>query len=233
MNLISKILFLTALLNVFFFQAQIKKYQVKKITNEVLVTGKGTDSLWTKAAEMLDFSYPWRDETPSSTMFKALWSDSFFYFLFLVEDSEIISLQKGNGEKDLLYSDRVEIFFKQKNSIKPYYALEMGALGRYLDTKGIFSKSVNFNWNWPKEHFILKASQTKKGYVVEGSISLESLRLLGVYKDDKILYAGLYRGDYYTQHDKKIGVKWISWINPDIKSFHTPSSFGILKLIEQ
>jgi len=232
MNLFLKFFFLSTLLGSSFSQAQKKDYLVKKITNEVLVTGYGTDSLWVHAIEMSDFSYPWRNETPSSTIFKALWSDSFFYFLFIVEDSEVISLQKGIGEKDLLNSDRVEIFFKPKEVTKPYYALEMDAMGRCLDTEGVFDKNVDFNWNWPVEHFILKASQTKKGYVVEGSISFESLRLLGIYKDDKKLYTGLYRGEYYTLPSKKIDVKWISWVKPDVKSFHTPSAFGVLKLIE-
>ncbi len=211
--------------------SQNKVYTVNKIQNEILVTGFGTDKLWEKATNLSDFIYPWRDENPPGTEFKALWSDTYFYFLFIVEDHEIISSGENIGEKDLLKSDRVEIFFRSNVINKPYYSLEMDAKGRCLDTEGVFFDKVDFEWNWPREHFALKASQNENGYTVEGSISLESLRQLDMYSDDGILNAGLYRGEFFLQPDKKIGVKWISWVKPNSKNFHIPSSFGVLKLI--
>ena len=53
-----------------------------------------------------------------------------------------------------------------------------------------------------------------------------------MYKDDNILKAGLYRGEYVTLPNGKIDTKWISWVMPDSEEpdFHIPSSFGILKL---
>ena len=116
--------------------------------------------------------------------------------------------------------------------MNPYYALEMDALGRVLDTQGRFYRNIDYDWDWPEGQLILKASIDDTGYWVEGSISFESLRQLGMYKDDQILKAGLYRGEYQTKENEEIETKWISWILPDSPKpdFHIPSSFGILKL---
>ena len=209
-------------------------YHVKKIQEAIEVTGLGTDTHWKEANILTNFTYPWRDETPPSTEFKSLWNESHFYFLYTVEDHEIITPQRGLGEQDAVNSDRVEIFFKADDNMDPYYALEMDALGRCLDTEGRYHRNIDYKWNWPKGHFILKASQHDDGYQVEGSITLASLRQLGMYKDDRLLRAGLFRGEYYTKENKEVGIKWISWVIPDSETpdFHIPSSFGLLKLID-
>ena len=227
-----KYLLILVFLHSCILSAQSKIYQVKKTQNDITVTGYGSDEAWANANILTAFLYPWKTEGLPATKFKALWSDTHFYFLYTVEDFEIITPQRGLGERDAVASDRVEIFFKSVDEKKPYYSLEMDALGRYLDTEGVFDENVDFDWSWPKDQFILKASQHERGYIVEGSISLESLRQLGIYQDDGILRAGLYRGEYFSKEDNKIGVKWISWVvaNSEKPVFHIPSSFGILKL---
>mgnify|MGYP006075702885 FL=1 len=213
--------------------AQDKTYVVKKTQNNIIITGEGSDKAWGNANSLIEFSHPWLPKNLPSTTFKSLWSKTHFYFLYTVEDHEIITPQRGLGELDAVESDRVEIFFKAADEKKPYYSLEMDALGRCLDSDAEFYKNnIDFDWNWPKNHIELKASQHKRGYIVEGSISLESLRELGIYNDDGILRAGLYRGEYYSKEDDKIGIKWISWVvaNPDKPVFHIPTSFGILEL---
>lgn len=84
-----------------------------------------------------------------------------------------------------------------------------------------------------KGHLTVKASIDEMGYWVEGAISLKSLRYLGMYKNDGILKAGLYRGEYSTDADGSTKPRWLSWINPrsERPDFHIPSSFGILKLM--
>lgn len=209
-----------------------KTYSVKKINQPIVLTGKGTDKAWGKANTLTDFSYPWRTETAPATNFRALYTDDQFYFLFRAEDADIITKMRGMEEKDAVDSDRVEIFFKADDNKHPYYSLEMDALGRVLDTEGIFYQKVDFDWDWPKGQLILKASTDQTGYWVEGSISFASLRALGMYKDDQILNAGLYRGEYQADANGNIVTKWISWIKSDSETpnFHIPSSFGILKL---
>jgi hypothetical protein len=211
-----------------------KVYKVKKTQNDIIVTGYGSDDAWKNANILTEFLYPWQPEDIPYTEFKSLWSDTHFYFLFTVEDHEIITPQRGLGERDAVASDRVEVFFKAKDDKDPYYSLEMDALGRCLDTDGRFGGKVDFDWDWPKDQFVLKASQHKGGYIVEGSITLESLRQLGIYHDDGVLEAGLYRGDYFLKENDEIGIKWISWVVASAEKpiFHIPTSFGILKLLD-
>lgn len=209
-----------------------KTYVVKKTDCTITLIGNGSDKAWKNANVLTEFLHPWEPEGLPATTFKALCSKTHLYFLYIVEDSEIIAPQRGLGEMDAVESDRVEIFFKAADENKPYYSLEMDALGRCLDSEGIFDKKIDIDWDWPKDDFVLKTNKTETGYIVEGSISLASLRRLGIYKDDGILNTGLYRGEYYRKDDGKIAIKWISWVvgNTDKPNFHVPNSFGVLKL---
>ena len=212
----------------------LKKYQVKKIEQTIQITGNGSDPAWANAVELTDFTYPWREENAPMTSFKALWDDDKLYFLYWAEDPDIIAKQDSMGEQDVVNSDRVEIFFKADDKMDPYYSLEMDALGRVLDTEGRYYRNVDFDWTWPDGELILKAVIEDNGYWVEGSISFKSLKQLGVYKEDKILKAGLYRGEYQTKDNGEVEVKWISWVKPDSETpdFHIPSSFGLLELVD-
>ena len=212
--------------------SQTKTYLVKKTDDPIIITGKGSDKAWKNANVLTEFLCPWELEDLPATEFRALWSNTHLYVLYHVEDNQIIAPQRNLGEMDVVKSDRIEIFFKSADEKQPYYSLEMDALGRYLDSEGIFNKKIDIDWDWPKSDIILKASQNKEGYIVEGAISFESFRQLGVYQDDGILNAGLYRGEYYHKDDYKISVKWISWVigNTEKPNFHVPNSFGILKL---
>jgi len=212
----------------------LKTYTVKKTKTPITLTGKGTDPAWANAIALTDFSYPWREEEAPRTQFQALWDEDYLYFLYRASDTDIITKTQNQGERDVVDSDRVEIFFKADDEMNPYYALEMDALARVLDTEGRYYRDVDFDWNWPAGHLQLKASRDDRGYWLEGSVSFESLRQLGMYKDDGLLKAGLYRGEYVPQEDGSNEVKWISWVMPDSETpdFHIPSSFGVLELVE-
>jgi hypothetical protein len=211
----------------------IKTYAVKRTDRPLQLTGRGTDAAWRDATEVTGFTYPWRDDQPPATRFKALWDDEHFYFLYRAADTEIIAKTANGGERDVVNSDRVEIFFKSDDRMDPYYALEMDALGRVLDTEGRFYRNIDYQWQWPAGHLILKASTDSEGYWVEGSISLASLRTLGLLQGRE-LKAGLYRGEYLTNADGETEVRWISWVTPDSEKpdFHIPSSFGLLTLVD-
>ena len=227
-----KILIISTLLFILYNNSQGKVYQVKKIHKEITVTGYGTDQMWEKANILTDFTYPWKKEEIPITEFRSLWSDTHFYFLYKVKDDKIIIPQRGLGEDDVIKSDRVEIFFKPVNENKPYYSLEVDALGRLLDSEGVFYDHVNIGWSWPEDQIDLKASHQPGSYIVEGSISMTSLKELGLYNGDGLLNAGLYRGEYFIKPNNEVGVNWISWVKPNSKNFHIPSSFGMLKLLE-
>lgn len=211
-------------------------YLVKKIEpNSLNITGKGTDKLWEKATPMSDFTYPWREETPPKTTFKALWDDSHLYFLYRAEDTDIVlNMEDGLSDKmRAVASDRVEIFFKSDDKMDPYYSLELDAMARVFDSEGKFYRKIDKDWYWPAGELVVQASMDDKGYWVEGSISLKSLRDLGMLLEGNVLKAGLYRGEY-VRKDEEIEVKWISWITPDSEKpdFHIPSSFGRIKLLD-
>lgn len=211
-----------------------KIYQVNKIDGEIQMDGKGSDKTWEKAIALSDFHYPWREDAPPTTTFKALWNGDKFFFLYRAMDDTVIVKQQNLGEKDVVNSDRVEIFFKADDEMNPYYALELDALGRILDTEGRFYRKVDFDWAWPEGGLVVMASIDEAGYWVEGYITMASLSALGMYKGDHLLKAGLYRGEYLNVGDFEDEVRWISWIIPDSEKpdFHIPSSFGLFKLME-
>ena len=68
-----------------------KIYQVKKIHNELLITGKGDDPLWKEAHELASFVYPWEKEKAPFTSFKALHNEGWLYCLFTVTDENIFT----------------------------------------------------------------------------------------------------------------------------------------------
>ncbi len=212
-------------------------YPVKKITsNSLQLSGTGADDLWQEATAMSDFIYPWREEIPPQTTFKALWDDENLYFLYRAEDEDIVlKMDSSLSEKmQAVASDRVEIFFKSDDKMDPYYSLEMDALGRVFDSKGKHYREIDANWSWPEGGLILKASQDESGYWVEGAISLASLKELGMLLEGNLLKVGLYRGEYVRMGNDEIDIKWISWVKPDSPTpdFHIPSSFGRLQLVE-
>lgn len=202
-----------------------KTYLVKSIeqsTSTYLST-----EIWQTADILDDFHYPWRDDTPPSTCFRALHADQYFHFLFEVEDEDLIADTITDGKRAVLKSDRVEIFFRKDEKMQPYYCLEMDYLGRVLDYEAYFYRKTDFDWNWP-EGFHFRSRLTAKGYTVEGQISKASLIRLGLLQGEQ-LEAGLFRAEFKNGPSE---VRWISWVHPETPKpdFHVPTSFGVLKL---
>jgi hypothetical protein len=209
-----------------------KTYQVKKIqASELNITGKGDSPLWKKATELSDFIYPWDEENPPLTGFKAVHNIEWLYCLFNVQDDNINIFVDKNVKSEVGASDRVEIFFKIDDNLSPYYGLEIDPLGRVMDYKAQYYRKFDSHWTWPAGQLVIKTAVRKDGYSVELAISKKSLRDLGLLSDATLM-AGLYRGNCIELNGAEANLKWISWIKPDSKTpdFHIPSSFGILKL---
>lgn len=211
-----------------------KTYTVNKIKNDCLnISGEHMDSVWNEAEVNTDFSYPWENCEAPLTTFRALYDDENFYFRFDVEDENVLTFVDQNHKMEVVDSDRVEIFFRRDKELNPYYCLEMDAHARVLDYVTNYYRKFDYNWAWPENKLEVKASNNDKGYVVEGSIKLSSLRELGLLNGN-VLEAGLYRG-YCMElpaQDKEADLRWISWVKPDAEEpdFHIPSSFGKLIL---
>ena len=210
-----------------------KTYIVKQIaSNQYSFDGNSKNPIWEKVDEMSDFSFQCQDEIPPKTSFRALYDDEFFYFIFDVEDDNVLTHVKDDNKMEVIDSDRVEIFFRQDEKLNPYYCLEMDARGRVLDYVTRYYRKFDYEWQWPGfDNISVKASENKEGYVVEGAISLSSLKDLGLLKDN-VLEAGLYRGYCMQLPNPNVKFKWISWVNPEVEKpdFHIPSSFGKLIL---
>lgn len=211
------------------------EYNVLKTNEKIHIDGLSKESAWDKAIALNAFKNYWSDTESPSTTFKGLYDDQFFYFLYDVVDKDIVLVDKPSiGEEDqAVGSDRIEIFMRNKDLNKDYYSLELDAKGRVFDSKANFDKSygIDREWDWPEGNLELKATFTDIGYIVEGRISLSSLKELDLF-DGNIVYAGLYRGNYNSIAGKNPSIQWISWVKPKKRSFHIPSSFGVLKFIK-
>lgn len=212
-----------------------KEYIVKRTSQGVTeITGKEMNTVWEMADLNSDFSYPWENEKVPKTNFRALHDDEYFYFRFDVEDDNVLTYVDKDHKMEVVHSDRVEIFFRQDENLNPYYCLEMDARGRVLDYVTHYYRDFDYEWAWPEfKNLSVKAIANGTGYVVEGAISLSSLKELGLLKNNE-LEAGLYRGYCMKLPIEKAeaDLRWISWVKPDSKEpdFHIPSSFGKLKL---
>ena len=210
---------------------RLKTYFVKKISSDVLLSGKGDDLLWQNALVLSDFSYPWQIEEPRPTTFRALHNDDWLYCLFEVTDPDVNIRQETNHKYEVASSSRAEIFFKIDDLLHPYYCLEIDPLGRVLDYQGRYHRKFDLDWEWQPEHLVVRTSRSDDGYVIELALSKPSLKGLGLLKENS-LQAGLYRADCSVSSSGTTEFKWISWVKPDSATpdFHIPSSFGILRL---
>lgn len=207
-----------------------KIYLVKK--NESGTTGELNHLSWEKAEILSEFIYPWQSGQPPKMEFRALWDEERFYFHFLVKDHNILVKNTSSDKMEVIYSDRVEIFFKRDDQMKPYYCLEMDPESKVLDYIGEFYRDFDFAWGWPGKNNLNVAGKIKSdGYEVAGSISMASLKKLDLLEDGK-LKAGLFRGRCLEIKEPESVMEWISWVDPQTPDpdFHVPTSFGILKL---
>ena len=209
----------------------LKTYTVKKITAAITITGKGDHPLWNHACAVSDFCYPWEEEKPHPTKFRALHNREWLYCLFEVTDPDVNIHQDTNNKTEVASSSRAEIFFKIDDKLNPYYCLEIDPLGRVLDYRGTYHRNFDLKWSWPADDLIVRSGRKKDRYTIELAIRKASLERLGLLKD-KTLQAGLYRADCSRKDGGSRDFRWISWVNPDSKTpdFHIPSSFGILRL---
>lgn len=210
---------------------RIKTYDVKKTSIAPMLSGKGDDPQWKTAAVLTDFQFPWEEEKPHPTTFRALHDEKWVYFLFDIIDPAVHVEINANHKMEVAASSRAEIFFKADDRLDPYYCLELDPNARVLDYEARHYRKFNVDWSWPEGHFAIKTHRRNDGYTVEFAITKESLTKLGLLKNG-VLQAGIFRADCTPRPDREPDFKWASWVKPDsdIPDFHIPSSFGILKL---
>jgi hypothetical protein len=87
-----------------------------------------------------------------------------------------------------------------------------------LDYSAQFYRKFNEQWNF--ENVDIAASMRDSGYSVEGRISLDVLKNMGIISN---FYLGVFRADFRRSGE----VTWYSWILPKSiePDFHIPSAF--------
>ena len=205
------------------------RYTVKKAKRVIKVDGKATEKGWKTAEVLTDFRFPWKQIPTPPTEFRALWDEQYIYFMFKVEDSDVVIGQDSVKEKAALGSDRVELFFTQDDSLNQYFTMEIDPANQIFDASGQHYRQVHSEWNWPGLE--AKGAISSDGYTVEGRIPVTSFQELGLWRifDEKRgLSVGVFRAEFSRLDDGKTDKKWISWIQPKTPKpdFHTPSAFG-------
>src|SRR5882762_4187411 len=195
----------------------IKTYTVKRIQDELRITGKGDNTLWVDAIELSDFIYPWENEKPPRTSFKALHNKDWLYCLFHAEDGNINLFVDKNVKSEVGSSDRVEVFFKIDDNLSPYYGLEMDPLGRVMDYKAAYYRNFDSNWSWPAGELVIKTDLRSDGYTVEAAFSKKSLTSFPLPKG-KLLLACFACGNCIGGKGKAASLKGISWMKSDTKA---------------
>jgi Carbohydrate family 9 binding domain-like len=208
-----------------------RTYTVKRIVNDFPIDGMGSHSGWQDVESLNDFSFPWENEPLPSLSFKALHTMDWLYCLFTVMDTNINAFVDKGDKREVINSDRVELFMRKSEKMIPYYCLELDPLGRVLDYKAEYYRRFDMNWSWPIDQLKVKASRSQSGYSVEVAIGKKSLMELGLLSNQQI-EAGIFRGKCMEIREGEANLKWISWVTPDSKNpdFHIPSSFGVLVL---
>jgi len=210
-----------------------KTYNVNFNKNAQLkITGKADDPLWENAEVLTDFISAWDKEPVKKIEFKSVWDAENLFFCFKVYDNEVHIDKKDDSADSIGNSDRVELFFRTDANLNPYYCLEIDPTPRIMDFIAYPNKNFDHNWNWPQNDIEVKSHITKNYFIVEGAISLASLKKFNLLNDNKI-EAGIFRAKYNRADGVNFEPTWISWVNPNTISpnFHTPTSFGILNLI--
>ena len=207
---------------------EINTYNVNLIEkNQLNISGKGDDVLWNKAAILDNFVSPWNTDKKSEIIFKALWDRENLFFNFTVFDTEIHIEKKDDSVESIGNSDRVELFFRPDDSLNPYYCLEIDTCSRIMDFIANPNSNFDFNWDWPQNNLKVKSSINADSFIVEGSISIKSLKRFNLINNN-IIETGVFRAKYKKTQNKTFEPTWITWVNPNTETpnFHISSSFG-------
>ena len=185
-----------------------------------------SSSLDLETASVLDdFTFPWLERLCPLTSFRAVWNEERLRFRFDVEDDDLVLDESGEPHAAALGSDRVELFFATSADLStPYYGAEMEPRGSVYDYEAIYHRKFDDTWRFDGLEF--SGELLEGGYLVEGTITLKSLRELGCLKGSEMI-AGVYRAEFSHGPDGVVQ-NWISWIDPQVTKpdFHVPSSFG-------
>lgn len=214
-------------------------YDVINQTADITIDGKTDEKVWQDIGAIDgEFHYPWLDIAAPRTVFKAFHDSNNFYFRFVVKDKDIVVDKTWKNKSTVDNEDRVELFFAPapidktwKSGLPTYYAIEIDPMGRVHDYSTVYYRHLDSSWAMKG----LKTAATiqEDGYVVEGSIPLQTLRDLELIDSHNIMRTGVYRAEF-SRIGKDIDMRWISWVDPKTENpdYHVDSSFGEFRFIK-
>lgn len=206
----------------------LKEYEVNFISKKGSMSSATTSDILKNEANVLtDFCSPWDEAEISKIEFRALWDFANFYFQFTVYDKDVHLQKENDSFESIGNSDRVELFFRSDENLSPYYCFEIDAAARIMDFEAYPNKNFDFGKNWPSNDIKVQSTGNECHFVVEGTISLDSLKKNNLIKDGKI-EVGVFRAKYNKTENGEFKPTWITWVNPQTETpnFHVSSSFG-------
>jgi hypothetical protein len=210
-----------------------KTYIVKRLEHGAADEAITHDSAcWEQAQALDDFVFPWETgQPPAAITFRAWHNNQELHWQFRVRDKDIKTYVNKNQKSEVLFGDRVEIFISTDTTLSTYYCLEVDSFARVYDYSASHYRKFDSQWQWPSGQSRVNAVRNESGYVVTGTISLQSLTDLGLLSNGT-LHCGLYRGKCTEINLEKEAMQWISWVRPESTTpdFHIPSSFGVFQL---
>lgn len=192
----------------------------------IKVDGKTGD--WKISPAIKGLVDPWSGRGRDNTDFYVCHDKKNIYFLYMVPDTNIV-YNAEKTESSVRKSDRVEFFLSKDDEMSTYYCVEINPIGKVSDYEAHYYRKFDYNWNLEGLK-VSTAIKDNKYYLVEGSISLESLKSLGLISSENVINVGIYRANLLDENVDH--VIWLSWIIPDAvkPDFHVPSTLGKFKL---
>lgn len=196
------------------------------------IDARALEDVWKQIPPLTEFRYYWDSEEPPKTELRLFHNGTDLYFLYTVEDDDVVCRRVINEEMDIADEDRVEFGLSPEDSTAPYYFFEIDPLGRVLDYETRYYR--HFDPAWDSLSLEVLGRTTETGYEVEGKFSLRELRDLDVLTSDGKMRLGCFRGEYVSDKPSDENYKWISWIHPQtaVPDFHIRSAFGVARLEE-
>ncbi len=183
----------------------------------------GTSEDWSIKPLIGSLTEHWK-HLSDDTKFYMAHDTTWLYFAFDVVDTRI-TYNADSLELSVNESDRVELFFAQDATLKKtYYCIEIDPQGKVMDYSAQYYRQ--FDYKWGMQTLKVAGRIDDDRYFVEGAISLDQLRELGLLSPEGKLIMGVYRGDFSSNEDTD--PNWWSWIDPKTgePDFHVLTSFG-------
>lgn len=201
--------------------------------SDIILDATVAESAWEQTNIETAFTFPWEQRPLPGTEFRALYNSHALYFLFRVEDDDIVLAEPYRSKEDVVREDRVELFFALDDELTEYFCLEIDPLGRVLDYRASYYRQFDFSRNFPGLEAV--GNRTRDGFVVKGRIDWKAFQSLGFPPPDsgREIKFGIYRAEFRHTEGRQWSEGWISWVDPGTEDpdFHVPQSFGYLRMV--